>query len=75
MSLFNDCKRLVQKAGGEENWSFKLSEFQEPLACSTTSILTSSARKPVAMKSSRSEERLKDLSISRSTSDWASYAV
>ena len=26
-----DCKRPVQKAGGEENWFFKLSEFQEPL--------------------------------------------
>ena len=26
-----DCHRPVQKAGGEENWFFKLSEFQEPL--------------------------------------------
>ena len=26
-----DCKRPVQKAGGEENWFFKLSEFAEPL--------------------------------------------
>ena len=26
-----DCKRPVQKAGGEENWFCKLSEFQEPL--------------------------------------------
>ena len=26
-----DCKRPVQKASGEENWFFKLSDFQEPL--------------------------------------------
>lgn len=66
-----DCKRPVQRAGGEENWFFKLSEFQQPL-------LEFYEKHPefIRPESRRNEivtfvaGGLKDLSISRSTFDW-----
>lgn len=66
-----DCKRPVQRAGGEENWFFKLSEFQQPL-------LELYEKRPefIRPQSRRNEivsfvsGGLKDLSISRSTFDW-----
>ncbi len=66
-----DCKRPVQRAGGEENWFFRLSEFQEPL-------LALYERRPefIRPETRRNEVvsfvagGLKDLSISRSTFDW-----
>ncbi len=66
-----DCKRPVQQAGGEENWFFKLSEFQRPL-------LDFYEEHPdfIRPETRRNEivafvkGGLKDLSISRSTFDW-----
>lgn len=66
-----DCKRPVQQASGEENWFFKLSEFQQPL-------LELYERRPefIRPESRRNEivsfvaRGLRDLSISRSTFDW-----
>lgn len=66
-----DCKRPVQRASGEENWFFKLSEFQEPL-------LELFERRPefIRPETRRNEivsfvaRGLHDLSISRSTFDW-----
>ncbi|WP_165251799.1 methionine--tRNA ligase [Adlercreutzia sp. ZJ304] len=66
-----DCKRPVQRAGGEENWFFKLSEFQQPL-------LDLYEKRPefIRPETRRNEVvsfvagGLKDLSISRSTFDW-----
>lgn len=67
-----DCNRPVQlMASGEENWFFKLSDFQEPL-------LELYERRPEFIRpASRRNEivsfvarGLKDLSISRSTFDW-----
>lgn len=66
-----DCKRPVQQASGEENWFFKLSEFQQPL-------LTFFEENPdfIRPETRRNEivsfvkGGLKDLSISRSTFDW-----
>lgn len=66
-----DCKRPVQKASGEENWFFKLSEFQEPLLKYYEEhpefIRPESRRNEVI---SFVKSGLKDLSISRSTFDW-----
>ena len=50
-----DCKRPVQKAGGEENWFFKLSEFEEQAARSSTRRTpTSSAPRRARTRSCRS---------------------
>ena len=67
-----DCKRPVQlMASGEENWFFKLSEFQQPLldfyAAHPDFIRPESRRNEIV---SFVEGGLKDLSISRSTFDW-----
>ncbi|MCD8315880.1 MAG: methionine--tRNA ligase [Eggerthellaceae bacterium] len=67
-----DCKRPVElMASGEENWFFKLSEFQQPLLDFYEShpdfIRPKSRRNEVISFVSRG---LKDLSISRSTFDW-----
>ena len=67
-----DCKRPVQlMASGEENWFFKLSEFQQPLLDFYEShpdfIRPKSRRNEIV---SFVEGGLKDLSISRSTFDW-----
>ncbi len=67
-----DCKRPVQlMASGEENWFFKLSEFQQPLldfyASHPDFILPETRRNEIVSFVSRG---LKDLSISRSTFDW-----
>ena len=66
-----DCKRPVQKAGGEENWFFKLSEFQEPLLKfyeENPDFIRPETRKNEIVSFVKSG--LKDLSISRSTFDW-----
>ena len=67
-----DCKRPVQlMASGEENWFFKLSEFQQPLldfyASHPDFIRPESRRNEIV---TFVEGGLKDLSISRSTFDW-----
>ncbi len=66
-----DCKRPVQKSGGEENWFFKLSEFQEPLLKFYEEhpdfIRPETRRNEIV---SFVQRGLKDLSISRSTFDW-----
>lgn len=67
-----DCKRPVQlMATGEENWFFKLSEFQEPLLAFYEEhpefIRPETRRNEVV---SFVAGGLKDLSISRSTFDW-----
>ena len=67
-----DCKRPVQlMASGEENWFFKLSEFQQPLldfyAAHPDFIMPETRRNEIVSFVSRG---LKDLSISRSTFDW-----
>ena len=67
-----DCKRPVQlMSSGEENWFFKLSEFQQPLLDFYEShpdfIRPVSRRNEIV---SFVERGLKDLSISRSTFDW-----
>ncbi len=67
-----DCKRPVQlMASGEENWFFKLSEFQQPLLDFYEShpdfIRPVSRKNEIVSFVSRG---LKDLSISRSTFDW-----
>ena len=57
-------------ASGEENWFFKLSEFQDKLLPSMTSIRL---HPPVTRKNeivSFVKGGLQDLSISRSTFDW-----
>lgn len=66
-----DCKRPVQKSGGEENWFFKLSEFQEPLLKfyeENPEFIRPETRKNEIVSFVKSG--LKDLSISRSTFDW-----
>lgn len=66
-----DCKRPVQKAGGEENWFFKLSEFQEPLLKyyeEHPEFIRPETRRNEVISFVKSG--LKDLSISRSTFDW-----
>ena len=67
-----DCKRPVQlMASGEENWFFKLSEFQQPLLdfyeAHPDFIRPESRKNEIVSFVSRG---LKDLSISRSTFDW-----
>ena len=66
-----DCKRPVQKSGGEENWFFKLSEFQQPLLKFYEEhpdfIRPETRRNEIV---TFVESGLKDLSISRSTFDW-----
>ncbi len=67
-----DCKRPVElMSSGEENWFFKLSEFQEPLLKFYEEhpdfILPNTRRNEIISFVSRG---LKDLSISRSTFDW-----
>ena len=66
-----ECKRPVQQAGGEENWFFKLSEFQEPLLKfydeNPDFILPTTRRNEIV---TFVKGGLKDLSISRSTFDW-----
>ena len=66
-----DCHRPVQKAGGEENWFFKLSEFQELLLKfyeENPDFIRPETRKNEVVTFVKSG--LKDLSISRSTFDW-----
>lgn len=66
-----DCKRPVQKAGGEENWFFKLSDFAEPLLNfyeENPDFIRPITRKNEIVSFVKSG--LKDLSISRSTFDW-----
>ena len=66
-----DCKRPVQRAAGEENWFFKLSEFQQPLLdyyASHPEFIRPETRAHEIV--SFVEGGLKDLSISRSTFDW-----
>lgn len=66
-----DCKRPVQKASGEENWFFKLSDFQDRL-------LELYEKRPEFIRPATRRNEvvsfvasgLKDLSISRSTFDW-----
>ena len=66
-----DCHRPVQKASGEENWFFKLSEFQQPLLKFYEEhpdfIRPETRRNEIV---TFVEGGLKDLSISRSTFDW-----
>ena len=67
-----DCRRPVRHmASGEENWFFKLSEFQEPLLKFYDEhpefIRPETRRNEVV---SFVERGLQDLSISRSTFDW-----
>ncbi len=67
-----DCKRPVQlMASGEENWFFRLSDFQQPLLDFYEShpdfIRPESRKNEIVSFVSRG---LKDLSISRSTFDW-----
>lgn len=66
-----DCKRPVQQASGEENWFFKLSEFQDKLLAfydeNPDFIRPETRRNEVV---SFVSSGLKDLSISRSTFDW-----
>lgn len=67
-----DCKRPVQlMASGEENWFFKLSEFQQPLldfyAANPDFIRPETRRNEIV---TFVEGGLKDLSISRSTFNW-----
>ena len=66
-----DCKRPVQKAGGEENWFFKLSEFGDKLLAyyeEHPDFIRPEIRKNEVVSFVKSG--LKDLSISRSTFDW-----
>lgn len=66
-----DCKRPVQQASGEENWFFKLSDFQDKLLAfydeNPQFIRPESRRNEIVSFVSGG---LKDLSISRSTFDW-----
>ena len=67
-----DCKRPVQlMASGEENWFFKLSDFQQPLLDfyeSHPDFIRPETRKNEIVTFVKGG--LKDLSISRSTFDW-----
>ncbi len=67
-----DCKRPVQlMASGEENWFFKLSEFQDKLLAfyeKHPDFIRPESRKNEVV--SFVERGLKDLSISRSTFNW-----
>ncbi len=67
-----DCKRPVQlMASGEENWFFKLSDFQDKLLAlyeERPEFIRPETRRNEIV--SFVERGLKDLSISRSTFDW-----
>lgn len=66
-----DCKRPVRRASGEENWFFRLSQFQQPLLDFYEShpdfIRPETRRNEIV---SFVKGGLQDLSISRSTFDW-----
>ena len=66
-----DCKRPVQQSSGEENWFFKLSEFEDKLLAyyedNPDFIRPETRRNEIV---SFVSSGLKDLSISRSTFDW-----
>ncbi|MDR2721882.1 MAG: methionine--tRNA ligase, partial [Coriobacteriaceae bacterium] len=66
-----ECKRPVQKTSTEENWFFKLSDFQDKLLAfyeeNPHFIRPETRRNEIVSFVSRG---LKDLSISRSTFDW-----
>lgn len=66
-----ECKRPVRQSSGEENWFFKLSEFQDKLLAFYDEhpdfIRPETRRNEIVSFVSRG---LKDLSISRSTFDW-----
>ena len=66
-----DCKRPVRRAAGEENWFFKLSEFQDKLLAfyeENPDFIRPETRKNEIV--SFVKGGLQDLSISRSTFDW-----
>ncbi len=66
-----DCHRPVRRASGEENWFFKLSEFQEPLLKfyeEHPDFIRPETRKNEIVTFVKGG--LQDLSISRSTFDW-----
>ena len=66
-----DCKRPVQKTSGEENWFFKLSDFEDKLLEfyeENPDFIRPVTRKYEIVSFVKSG--LKDLSISRSTFDW-----
>lgn len=66
-----DCKRPVQKTSGEENWFFKLSDFEDKLLEfyeENPDFIRPETRKNEVVSFVKSG--LKDLSISRSTFDW-----
>lgn len=66
-----DCKRPVRRASGEENWFFKLSEFQDKLLEfyeTHPDFIRPETRKNEIVTFVKGG--LQDLSISRSTFDW-----
>ncbi|MEG0027101.1 MAG: methionine--tRNA ligase [Raoultibacter sp.] len=66
-----DCKRPVRRASGEENWFFKLSEYQDKLLAfyeENPDFIRPETRKNEIV--SFVKGGLQDLSISRSTFDW-----
>ncbi len=66
-----ECKRPVQQSSGEENWFFKLSEFQDRLLAyydEHPDFIRPETRRNEVVSFVKSG--LKDLSISRSTFDW-----
>ncbi len=66
-----DCKRPVRRASGEENWFFKLSDFQDKLLEyyeTHPDFIRPETRKNEIVTFVKGG--LQDLSISRSTFDW-----
>ncbi|MEG1750395.1 MAG: methionine--tRNA ligase [Raoultibacter sp.] len=66
-----DCKRPVRRASGEENWFFKMSEFQDKLLAfydANPEFIRPETRRNEIV--SFVKGGLQDLSISRSTFDW-----
>ncbi|MEG1097852.1 MAG: methionine--tRNA ligase [Raoultibacter sp.] len=66
-----DCKRPVRRASGEENWFFKMSDFQEELLAfyeTNPEFIRPETRRNEIV--SFVKGGLQDLSISRSTFDW-----
>ncbi len=66
-----ECERPVQKSSGEENWFFKLSDFEDDLLKfydEHPDFIRPLTRKNEIV--SFVQRGLKDLSISRSTFDW-----
>ena len=66
-----ECERPVQKSSGEENWFFKLSDFEDKLLKfydENPNFIRPQTRKNEIVSFVKSG--LKDLSISRSTFDW-----